>query len=192
MLSNTGILASSSAWVCPSLASSFSSSPSSLFSSSLSFSLSQFFSSSSIFFLRDFLWCFIASSLDQYLPYVLQTLLSNLFHGTAIQLKWNNVIIESFFRNSFYQQTVGEWCEGCWTGQVLKGEFDWCTAIVCMFIYGRKRYETIRDDCEPIRLKRQAAGWILMEFVNNTKIVDNVLPPTQGQKLLVYINCQQG
>ena len=137
MLSNTGILASSSAWVCPSLASSFSSSPSSLFSSSLPSSLSQFSSSSSIFFLRDFLWCFIASSLDQYLPNVLQTLLSNLFHGTAIQLKWNNVTLESFFRNSF------------------------CTAIVCMFIYGRKRYETIRDDCEPIRLKRQAAGWIL-------------------------------
>ena len=68
---------------------------------------------------------------------------------------------------------TSKWCNGCWTGQALKifGGFDWCVAIcvfiviVSVFVNERKRYKTIRDDCEPICLKRWSAGWVL-EFHN--------------------------
>ena len=35
-----------------------------------------------------------------------------------------------------------------------------CVAIVCVFLNRKKLYETIRDDCEPIYIKRRAAEWI--------------------------------
>ena len=101
ILSNTGIPTSSWSKFCPSLPCSFSSSLSSLLSSSLPSSLSLFSTSTSVFSLCYFLWGFMAALLGQYLPHVLRTLLS--FHGRAMQIKCNNIIIEALFRNSFYQ-----------------------------------------------------------------------------------------